>query len=1163
MRFGLMFFASTENALAGDKYRLVLESARFADAHGFSSVWVPERHFTQLGCLYPNPAVLHAALARETRRVRLQAGSVVAPLHHPLRIAEEWAVVDNLSGGRVGISFASGWNPADFAFFPERYADRRAELFTAIDSVRRLWRGETLTITSGTGEAVAVRTYPTPLQPELPVWVTAASNPETFRAAGEIGAHLLTHMLDQGVAEVAERVALYREARARHGHDPEAGQVTIMLHTFVAADVERVRAEARGPYCEYLKSNLHLLKGLAVSRGRDLDVDALSATDREAFVGFLFERFFSTRALLGTPSTCRPMVQELEAAGVDEIACLLDFGPPVDAILENLVHLEALKDACSDGARGPARPVAASDRRALDMGLAAIRERCRDELPGEAFYARLQDHGVELEGAYRGIERLWRRDGEALGFVRVAEASAAEPFDVHPALFDSCFQVLVAALPAAAGLGHGDGLYLPAGLDVWRVEAPVGERLWSHAGLSAPFSPGGAIVGDVRVLDEQGRLVAEASGLRLQPALRSTLPATGDALAGCGYRLRWEPRSVVPAAEVPAGAGERWVILADCSGVGDALAAALEGQGATCELIPASARNGSLAARIRAAGGGEIVHLWSLDAAAASLEAAQETGVASALDIVQGLAGAPRGRAGRLWLATRGAQAVEDGSPLAVAQAPLWGFGKACAMEHPEIWGGLVDLDPAATAAASAAQLIVAIRSGDREDQVAFRSGQRHVARLVRAELPPPAPLALDPSASYLITGGLWGLTRAVAAGLIRRGARHLSVLGRTPLPPRGERAGRGGELVAAIEELEASGARVEYAAVDVADEVALRSWLEGRVTEGRPPLRGVVHAASVWRVGDGGSLVRPLVQLDREAFAAVMRPKVVGAWLLAQALAEAQLDFFVCFSSGASLLGSAGQANYAAASAFLDGFAHHLRAAGRRAVSINWGAVSGLGFGATAEGLKVHEHWESRGLGRLAPAEVVEALERVLPSALSQTGVLRIDWERLRRSYPDLLSAPFFAAVAGTDLTPASPAGAFLARLQAAPLAQRAHLLSEHVGEQVRQAMGLSASHPIDFRRGLFEMGMDSLMALDLKNRLQASLGQSIPATLTFEHPTLEALNEYLRAQVLGAVPEPSAGPAEAVPAPDAFTRIAALPESEVDRLFAERVLRSGPRDE
>src|SRR5262249_53582919 len=142
----LMFFASNEDVEKGEKYRLVIESARYGDRHGFLGVWVPERHFTKWGCLYPNPSVLHAALARETRRIRLRAGSVVMPLHDPLRIVEEWSVVDNLSNGRVDLSFASGWNPADFALSPDKYANRHEEVFSGIEIVRKLWRGESIAV---------------------------------------------------------------------------------------------------------------------------------------------------------------------------------------------------------------------------------------------------------------------------------------------------------------------------------------------------------------------------------------------------------------------------------------------------------------------------------------------------------------------------------------------------------------------------------------------------------------------------------------------------------------------------------------------------------------------------------------------------------------------------------------------------------------------------------------------------------------------------------------------------------------------------------------------------------------------------------------------------------------------------------------------------------
>ncbi len=342
LQFGIMFFNGSETE-TGERYRMVLAAARYADAHGFSSVWAPERHFTDFGGLYPNPATLHAALARETENLRLMAGSCVLPLHHVLRIVEEWSMVDNLSGGRAGISFAPGWNPADFALAPERYAGRQDELFRGIAEARRLWRGEKIRVQAGDGRETEVRAYPTPVQAELPLWITAAGNPRTFERAGEAGAHLLTHLLDQDPDELAEKIARYRAARAKAGHDPAAGRVTVMLHTFVGADAAAVGAKTRAPYTRYLRDNLHLLRGLGASRGRDVDLAALSESERTAFVEFLYDRFVATRALIGTPASCAPLVRRLAAAGVSEIACLLDFGATTKDVLDMLPALTAFK----------------------------------------------------------------------------------------------------------------------------------------------------------------------------------------------------------------------------------------------------------------------------------------------------------------------------------------------------------------------------------------------------------------------------------------------------------------------------------------------------------------------------------------------------------------------------------------------------------------------------------------------------------------------------------------------------------------------------------------------------------------------------------------------------------------------------------------------------
>jgi phthiocerol/phenolphthiocerol synthesis type-I polyketide synthase D len=342
--FSLMFFGGDEGKGAPDKYRTVIEAARFADKHGFSAIWLPERHFTFMGSLYPNPVVLHAALARETTRLRLRAGSVVLPLHDPIRVAEDWAVVDNLSAGRVEISFAPGWNVEDFVLSPDDYAERYSVMYDGIKTVERLWQGQTIERTDGEGKTVKLRTYPTPVQPILPKWVTVAGSERSFQQAGQAGAHLLTHLFDQDVEELARKILLYRDARGTSGLDPQTGQVAVALHTYLADHMDAVLENAHGPYRAYLKTNVRLIEKLAQSRGIPLDISRLEPEQLDQAVGWIFEKFFRSRSLLGTPESCADLVTRLAAAGVQEIACLLDFGPSPEAILAGLPSLCRLKD---------------------------------------------------------------------------------------------------------------------------------------------------------------------------------------------------------------------------------------------------------------------------------------------------------------------------------------------------------------------------------------------------------------------------------------------------------------------------------------------------------------------------------------------------------------------------------------------------------------------------------------------------------------------------------------------------------------------------------------------------------------------------------------------------------------------------------------------------
>lgn len=363
--FSLFYFASDEGetdiadeseAGVADKYQLLLEGAKFADKNGFSAVWTPERHFHAFGGLYPNPSVASAAIATITQNIKIRAGSCVLPLHSPIRVTEEWSLVDNLSQGRVGISFAAGWQPNDFVLKPENFADRKDAMFRDIETVRQLWRGETVAFPGHDGQMVDVRTLPRPIQPELPIWVTAAGNPETFRMAGEGGFHLLTHLLGQTVEQLGEKLEVYRQAWRDAGHEGE-GHVTLMLHTFVGDDVEAVRDTVREPMKEYLRSAVFLIKQAAwqfptfkqkaEATGKNpmeiFESEDLSEEEMEALLEFAFNRYFDTSGLFGTPTSCLNIVNDLKGINVDEIACQIDFGVPSAQVLTHLQHLNELK----------------------------------------------------------------------------------------------------------------------------------------------------------------------------------------------------------------------------------------------------------------------------------------------------------------------------------------------------------------------------------------------------------------------------------------------------------------------------------------------------------------------------------------------------------------------------------------------------------------------------------------------------------------------------------------------------------------------------------------------------------------------------------------------------------------------------------------------------
>jgi natural product biosynthesis luciferase-like monooxygenase protein len=363
MEFSVYYWGNDDVA-GPSKYELLLEGAKFADANGFCAVWTPERHFHAFGGPYPNPAVTGAAAAAVTKNIGVRAGSIVAPLHHPARIAEEWAVIDNLTNGRAGMAFASGWQPDDFVLRPENTppANRQA-LFDSLDQVRRLWRGEAVEFPRKDGTPFAVKTQPRPVSKEVAAWVTTAGNPETWREAGKMGANVLTHLLGQSVAEVGEKVKLYRKALADAGHDPAKFTVTLMLHTYLAADRDTAREVAREPMKNYLRSAAGLIKQYAwafpafkkpqgIANPMDIDLGSLAPDELEAILDFAFQRYFDDSGLFGTVEDAVARVEELKAIDVDEVACLIDYGIPTPVVLEGLKPVAEVLRRTNAGAEG-------------------------------------------------------------------------------------------------------------------------------------------------------------------------------------------------------------------------------------------------------------------------------------------------------------------------------------------------------------------------------------------------------------------------------------------------------------------------------------------------------------------------------------------------------------------------------------------------------------------------------------------------------------------------------------------------------------------------------------------------------------------------------------------------------------------------------------------
>ncbi len=575
-----------------------------------------------------------------------------------------------------------------------------------------------------------------------------------------------------------------------------------------------------------------------------------------------------------------------------------------------------------------------------------------------------------------------------------------------------------------------------------------------------------------------------------------------------------------------------WIVFADETGVGDALHKALAGMGERCEIIRQPRSANAIAAIFRKLqprsdnAALEIVYLWGMNVAESigSTHVLSESAELCGLTLVHLIQSvlADKNNAAYLWIATRGAQATETFAPsiAGAVQSLAWGVGRVFGLELPEQYRALVDLDPATTPEYAAANLLAELVAGDREDQIAYRDGQRLVARIKNARLrdsslkdsvPRASKLAgLREDGSYLLVGGLGGVGLNVARWAAEQGAGHLVLLGRSgigtgPGPLAEERS-------KTIKEIQKLGAKLTVVEGDVASETDMKSLFR-RFDGELPPLRGVFHAATVV----SGAELRELTDEQMEA---MLRAKVQGTWLLHELTKTLALDFFLVFSSTTSLLGAKGMAHYAAANQFLDSFAHYRHTIGLPMLSVNWGAWDVMRLASYEEQASIRD----TGILSMPSEKIFNLFGDLITSRRAQVMIAEIDWNVLKPLFEVHRRRPLLEKVgnlrakrrrAGGISVPA-PAS-LLAAIEMEPQARR-KFIEAFVLEQAARVLGFRSGDlpPVDVL--LTDVGLDSLMAVDLKNRLQTGLGQELSPTIVFDYPTVSGMVGMLETMLWAA---------------------------------------------
>ncbi|GFZ92541.1 type I polyketide synthase [Okeania sp. KiyG1] len=761
---------------------------------------------------------------------------------------------------------------------------------------------------------------------------------------------------------------------------------------------------------------------------------------------------------------------------------------------------------------------------------------CNQPIEAKEHYQKNRQLGLNHGISFQGVQELWSGSNQALGLIKLPERLTGETKDYHfhPALLDAAVQVIYSALSKT-----NNNLYLPVELEEFKMYARPGIDLWAYASATDLFAENKTtITTEVTITNLAGELIATVKGLKLQLATQQALKeGAGELIANWFYEVKWRKQKISNGLLSPDSSPtplnveqKRWLILADKQGIAQHLATKLRSLGDVCTLVfvgdsdrqisrdefTVNPQNSTELEQLVATVAAQspslygVVQCWTAEAGLGENISSDELGNLSklgcgtTLSLVQALAKAEFYEAPRLWLVTLGSQPVPSSHPVipGVAQSSLWAMGKVIILEHPELNCARIDLDPRETIQNQVNTLFHEISSEDREDQVAWRGESRYVPRLNASPHRQADAKSLNfrQDATYLITGGLGALGLLIAPWMMDKGAKHLVLVGRRS-PDEAVRK--------KLTELELAGAEVVVEQADVSVLESMTKVLRN-IEHSKRPLAGIIHLAG--SISDGFLLNQNWSNFER-----VMAPKVQGSWYLHELTQNQPLDFFVLFSSVASLLGTPGQGNYAAANGFLDGLVHYRRAMGLPALSIHWGPISQVGMAAES-GADVRA--QKYGVGSITPTQVLEYLELLMSSTDdTEIGVVPIEWlawaERVAEwsflaDWQELV-----ASIAATKREDDS----ILQELKVASSEQRYGILTDYIVSKIANILAMSASQ-IDVDQPIIDMGLDSLMAGELRNLLKRQLGEDIPFQEIFGGASTaqiaDVVNEKITQQLL-----------------------------------------------